>query len=44
MHWEASTMFVSTVIDYAYTGGNVELVAADTDLLIMLICVWNYKF
>ena len=44
MHWEASTMFVSTVIDYASTGGNVELVAADTDLLIMLICVWNYKF
>ena len=42
--WEASTMFVSTVIDYAYTGGNMELVAAGTDLLIMLICVWNYKF
>ena len=41
MYWEASTMFVSTVIDYAYTVGNVELVAADTDLLIMLICVWK---
>ena len=34
-------MVVSTVLDYACTGGNVELIAADTDLLIMLLFVWN---
>ena len=34
-------MVVSTVLDYACTGGNVELIAADTDLLIMLMYVWN---
>ena len=34
-------MVVSTVLDYACTGGNVELIAADTDLLIMLMDVWD---
>ena len=34
-------MIVSTVLDHAYTGENVELIAADTDLLIMLIYFWN---
>ena len=34
-------MVVSTVLDYACTGGNVELIAADTDLLIVLMYVWN---
>ena len=34
-------MVVSTVLFYACTGGNVELIAADTDLLIMLMYVWN---
>ena len=38
---DASTMVVSTVLDYACTGGNVELISADTDILIMLIYVWN---
>ena len=38
---DASTVVVSTVLDYACTGGNVELIAADTDLLIMLMYVWN---
>ena len=35
------TMVVSTVLDYACTGCKMELIAADTDLLIMLIYVWN---
>ena len=34
-------MVVSTVLDYACTGGNVELIAADTDLLIMPLYVCN---
>ena len=38
---DASTMVVSTLLDYACTEGNVELIAADTDLLIMLIYVWK---
>ena len=37
-------MVVSTVLDYACTGGNLELISADTDLLIMLIYVWNSIF
>ena len=38
---DASTMIVSAILDYACTRGNVELTAADTDLLIMFIYVWN---
>ena len=34
-------MIVSTVLDHACTGDNVELIAADTDLLIMLTYFWN---
>ena len=34
-------MIVSAILDYACTRGNVELTAADTDLLIMFIYVWN---
>ena len=34
-------MIVSTVLDHACTRDNVELIAADTDLLIMLIYFWN---
>ena len=34
-------MAVSTVPDYVCTGGNVELIAVDTDILIMLKYVWN---
>ena len=33
---DADTMIVSTVLDHVCTGDNVELIAADTDLLIML--------
>ena len=29
------------VLDHSCTGGNVELIAADTDLLIMLVHFWN---
>ena len=32
---DADTMIVSTVLDHVCTGDNVELIAADTDLLIM---------
>ena len=38
---DVSTMVVSTILDYACTGGNVELIAANTDLLIMLMYFWN---
>ena len=38
---DATAMVVSTVLDYACTGGNVVLIAANTDLLIILIYVWN---
>ena len=47
---DASTMVVSTVLNYACTGGNGKLTAADTNLLIMLKYIWNsiigeiYKF
>ena len=34
-------MIVSTVVDHASAGDNIELIAADTDLLIMLIYFWN---
>ena len=34
-------MIVSTVVDHACAGDNIELIAADTDLLIMLIYFWN---
>ena len=34
-------MIVSAVLDESCTGDNVELIAADTDLLIMLIYSWN---
>ena len=34
-------MSVSTVLDHVCTGDNVEMIAADTDLLIMLIYFWN---
>ena len=34
-------MIVSTVLDHACTGDNVELIAADIDLLIMLIYFWS---
>ena len=34
-------MVVSTVLDYVCTKGNVELIEADTGLLIMLMYVWN---
>ena len=34
-------MIVSTVLDHTCTGDNVELIAANTDLLIMLIFFWN---
>ena len=32
---DANMMVVSTVFDYACTGGNEELIAADTELLII---------
>ena len=38
---DTDIMIVSTFIDYTCTGGNVELIPADTDLLIMLIYFWN---
>ena len=37
----ADTSIVSTVLDFACAGENVYLIAADTDLLIMLICMWR---
>ena len=37
----ANMMAVSTVFDYACTGGNEELIAADAELLIMHIYVYN---
>ena len=38
---DADTIFVFTVLDHACIGGNVELTAADTDLLIMFLCFWD---
>ena len=38
---DADTMNVFIVLDHSCTGGNVELIAADTDLLIMLVHFWN---
>ena len=34
-------MIVFTVLDHACTGDNAEVIAAGTDLLIMLIYFWN---
>ena len=34
-------MIVSTAVDHACAGDNIELIAADTDLLIMLLYFWN---
>ena len=34
-------MIVSTVLDHACAGDNVQLIATDTDLPIMLIYFWN---
>ena len=36
---DADSVVVSTIPDNACTGGNVELIAADTDLLIMQKCI-----
>ena len=36
-------MIVSTVLDHACTRDNVELIAADTDLLIMLTYFWKFN-
>ena len=38
---DADTSIVSTVVDFACAGETVCLIAADTDLLIMLIYMWN---
>lgn len=38
---DADTAIVSSVLDIACTGSNVTLIAADTDLLIMLLYMWN---
>ena len=38
---DTDTAVVFTTLDHAYTGSNVELIAADTDVLIMLIHIWN---
>ena len=38
---DADTMNVFIVLDHSCTGGNVELIAADTYLLIMLVHFWN---
>ena len=38
---DADTSIVSTVLDHACAGENVCLIATDTDLLIMLIYMWN---
>ena len=34
-------MIAFTVLNHTCTGDNVELIAADTDLLIMLTYFWN---
>ena len=34
-------MIVSTILDHACTRDNVELIAADADLLMMLVYFWN---
>ena len=38
---DADTVIVSNVLDFACLGHEVELIGADTDLLIMLIYMWN---
>ena len=38
---DADTMIVSSVLDHACTGSDVTLVAADTDLFVMLLYFWN---
>ena len=38
---DANTIIVSNVLDFACLGHEVELIGADTDLLIMLIYMWN---
>ena len=38
---DVSKMVVSTVLNQSYSGGNMELIAADTNLLIMFIYIWN---
>ena len=38
---DADTTIVSSVLDIACSGCDVTLVAADTDLLIMLLYMWN---
>ena len=38
---DADAMIVSAVLDHACTGDNVEIIASDTDLLIMLVYFWN---
>ena len=38
---DADTMIVSTILDHACNGDNIQLIAADTDLLIMVIYFWN---
>ena len=38
---DAETSIVSTVLDFAYAGENFCLIAADTDLLIVLIYMWK---
>ena len=37
----ANKIVFCTVLDHACTGGNADLIAADTELLIMLISFWN---
>ena len=34
-------MVVSTVLDHACTGGNVELITSYTDLLVIFLYFWN---
>ena len=38
---ETSAIVVSTPLDYACSGGDVKLIAAGADFLIVIIYVWN---
>ena len=38
---DANTIIVSNVLDFACLGHEVEQIGADTDLLVMLIYMWN---
>ena len=38
---DADAIIVTTVLNHAYTGGNVELIEANNAFLIMLIHFWN---